>query len=55
MVKPEDEVRFVGHIKKEASRLVSLIQDIIRLSQLDEGVEASLFIFSSSMTGAAAL
>ena len=39
MVKPEDEVRFVGHIKKEAARLVSLIQDIIRLSQLDEGVE----------------
>ena len=39
MVKPEDEVRFVGHIKKEASRLVNLIQDIIRLSQLDEGVE----------------
>ena len=39
MVKWEDEVRFVGHIKKEASRLVSLIQDIIRLSQLDEGVE----------------
>ena len=39
MVKPGDEVRFVGYIKKEASRLVSLIQDIIRLSQLDEGVE----------------
>ena len=39
MVKKEDEARFVGHIKKEASRLVSLIQDIIRLSQLDEGVE----------------
>ena len=39
MVKPEDESRFVGHIRKEASRLVSLIQDIIRLSQLDEGVE----------------
>ncbi len=39
MVKPEDESRFVGHIKKEASRLVNLIQDIIRLSQLDEGVE----------------
>ncbi len=37
MVKPEDEGRFVGHIKKEASRLVSLIEDIIRLSQLDEG------------------
>ena len=39
VVKPEDEARFVGHIKKEASRLISLIQDIIRLSQLDEGAE----------------
>ena len=38
MVRPEDQGRFVGHIKKEASRLVSLIEDIIRLSQLDEGV-----------------
>ena len=39
MVKPEDTSRFVGHIKKEATRLVSLIEDIMRLSQLDEGVE----------------
>ena len=39
MVKAEDTSRFVGHIRKEASRLVSLIEDIIRLSQLDEGVE----------------
>ena len=39
MVKPEDEDRFVGHIRKEAARLVNLIEDIIRLSQLDEGVE----------------
>jgi len=39
MVKPEDQPRFVGHIRKEASRLVNLIDDIIRLSQLDEGVE----------------
>jgi len=38
MVKPEDTSRFVGHIRKEASRLVNLIGDIIRLSQLDEGV-----------------
>ena len=38
MVKPEDVPRFVGHIRKEATRLVNLIQDIIRLSQLDEGV-----------------
>ena len=37
MVKSEDAPRFVGHIRKEASRLVSLIEDIIRLSQLDEG------------------
>jgi len=39
MVKPEDTSRFVGHIRKEASRLVNLIEDIIRLSQLDEGVD----------------
>ena len=39
MVKAEDEARFVGHIRKEAARLVNLIEDIIRLSQLDEGVE----------------
>ena len=31
--------RFVGHIRKEAARLVVLIEDIIRLSQLDEGDE----------------
>ena len=39
MVKAEDTPRFVGHIRKEASRLVNLIEDIIRLSQLDEGVD----------------
>ena len=39
MVKPEDTPRFIGHIRKEASRLVNLIEDIIRLSQLDEGVQ----------------
>ena len=39
IVKPEDEKRFVGHIRKEASRLVNLIEDIIRISQLDEGVQ----------------
>ena len=38
MVKPEDAPRFVGHIRREAKRLVNLIEDIIRLSQLDEGV-----------------
>ncbi len=39
IVKEEDVPRFVGHIRKEASRLVVLIDDIIRLSQLDEGTE----------------
>ncbi len=37
MVKPEDMPRFVGHIHDEAARLVTLVDDIIRLSQLDEG------------------
>lgn len=37
MVKQEDAPRFVGHIRAEAQRLVTLIGDIIRLSQLDEG------------------
>ena len=39
LAKPEDQPRFLGHIRREASRLVALIEDIIRLSQLDEGVE----------------
>lgn len=39
LVKPEDMQRFVGHICSEAARLVTLIEDIIRLSQLDEGNE----------------
>lgn len=39
LVKPEDTARFVGNIRKEATRLVSLINDIIRLSQLDENNE----------------
>ena len=39
MVKPEDMSRFVGHIRTEAQRLMNLIADIIRLSQLDEGAE----------------
>ena len=39
LVKAEDVPRFVGHIRSEAARLVVLIDDIIRLSQLDEGDE----------------
>ena len=39
LVKPEDTQRFIGDIRAEASRLVLLIEDVIRLSHLDEGVE----------------
>ena len=39
LVKQEDMPRFIGHIRTEAARLVTLIDDIIRLSQLDEGGE----------------
>lgn len=39
LVKPEDMSRFIGHIRFEATRLVRLIEDIIRLSQLDEEQE----------------
>ena len=39
LVKSEYIPRFVGHIRKESIRLVQLIEDIIHLSQLDEGVE----------------
>lgn len=39
LVKPDDLPRFIGHIHKEASRLVILIDDIIRLSQIDEEIE----------------
>ena len=38
LVKPEDQAAFVARIYDEAARLVTLIEDIIRLSQLDEGV-----------------
>ncbi len=39
LVKKEDTEKFVGNIKNEAVRLVSLINDIIRLSQLDEQIK----------------
>ncbi len=37
IVKPEDISRFAGKIRSEAKRLLTLIEDIIRLSRLDEG------------------
>lgn len=36
LVKPEDMERFSGTIYKEARRLISMIEDIIKLSRLDE-------------------
>jgi len=38
LVRLEDTQRFVGHIRREAARLVNLVEDILRLSQLDEGI-----------------
>lgn len=39
IVKQEDIPRFVERIRKEAAAMVVLIEDIIRLSQLDEGAD----------------
>ena len=39
LVKPEDMKEFSDRIYKEAARLLTLIEDIIRLSQLDENME----------------
>ena len=56
LVKQEDMPRFVGHIREEATRLVTLVEDIIRLSQLDEQTElpkenVSLFEVASEACG----
>ena len=39
MVKAEDIQSFAGDIYQEAQRLIALVEDIIRLSRLDEGAE----------------
>ena len=36
-VKPEDTKKFAGRIFKEAQRLFTLVNDVIKISQLDEG------------------
>ena len=56
LAKPEDAPRFIGHFRKEASRLVNLIDDIIRLSQLDEGAplpmeEVDLLALATDVAG----
>ena len=40
MVKPEDIQSFAGDFYQEAQRLIALVEDIIRLSRLDEGAES---------------
>lgn len=42
MVKPQDIPNFAGRIHSEAKRLSNLVEDIIRLSRLDEAGEESL-------------
>lgn len=37
LARPEDVPRFAGNICRETERLLALIEDILRLSQLDEG------------------
>ena len=37
MIQGDDVIHFAGHIHREAERMISLIRDTIRLSQLDEG------------------
>lgn len=39
LAKPEDMGRLIGNIRRETMRLVNLINDIIRLSELDENQE----------------
>ena len=46
LVKKEDIPRFIGHIRKESSRLVSIIDDIIKLSVLDEKSQYSFEVIS---------
>ncbi len=39
IVKPEDVPHFLGQIQSESKRMITLIEDIIRLSHLDEGAD----------------
>ncbi len=41
MAKGDDAKRFASNIRKEASRMVNLVEDIMGLSQLDEGVSSA--------------
>lgn len=43
MVDTEESIRFANEIRKNAERLLSLINDIIRLSELDQNEKRNLF------------
>ena len=55
MVKPEDQAKFVHEIYREAQRMIALVEDIIKLSHLDEGTtdmqyeEIDLYTFTQQM------
>ena len=40
LVRPEDIPGFAGHIYTEAQRLIRLVEDILKLSRLDEGADS---------------
>ena len=44
LVRPEDTAHFAGNIHREAQRLIGLVNDIIRLSRLDEGGPATEWV-----------
>ncbi len=43
LVKPEDTGEFAGRIYSETQRLITLVDDIIKLSRLDEGADGLMF------------
>ena len=43
LVKPEDTAHFAGNIHREAQRLIGLVNDVIKISRLDEGSPAALW------------
>lgn len=43
MVKPGDEKEFYARISSESKRLLALVEDILRLSQMDEGYPGGLY------------
>ncbi len=54
LARPEDTARFAGDIHASAQRLLALINDIIRLSQLDEGAAMPYEKVSLTQTAAEA-